>query len=102
MGCSYKFCSCQEVRASLTEEVIQRGSEERELDELRRSFIEEKGFTTVEMWQCEGCRLYNTTTNVKLHISRTDDKLQITSSWKEQIKEPSLTTFNATLKYLEI
>ena len=68
MGCFYHFCPCQELRPSLTEEDIKRGSRRKELDELRRSYIQEKNFTVIEMWECEWWRLYKTTTNVKLHI----------------------------------
>ena len=42
MGCLYHFCPCQELRPSLTEEDIKRGSRRRELDELR---IETKLYT---------------------------------------------------------
>ena len=68
MGCFYHFCPCQELLSSLTEEDIKRGSRRRELDELRRSYIQEKGFTVIEMWECEWWRLHKTTSNVKLHI----------------------------------
>ena len=68
MGCFYLFCPCQELRPSLTEKDIKRGSRRRELEELRRGYIQEKGFTVIEMWECEWWRLYKTTTNVKLHI----------------------------------
>ena len=50
IGCFYHFCPCQELRPSLTEEDIKRGSRRRELGELRRSYIHEKGFTFIEMW----------------------------------------------------
>ena len=53
MGCFHHFCPCQELRSSLTEEDIKRGSRRRELDEMRRSYIQEKGFTVFEMWECE-------------------------------------------------
>ena len=53
--------SCQELRPSLTEEVFKRGNKKRELDELRRSYKEEKSFTVSEMWECEWWRLYKTT-----------------------------------------
>ena len=53
MGCFYHFCPCQELRLSLTEEKIQRGSKKRELDALRRHYIQEKGFKVIEMWECE-------------------------------------------------
>ena len=68
MGCFYHFFPCQELRPPLTEEDIKRGSRKRELDELRRSFIQEENFTVIEMWEGEWWRLYKTTTNVKLHI----------------------------------
>ena len=68
MGCFYHFCPCQELRSSLTEEDIQRGSKKRELDALRRHYIQEKGFKFVEMWECEWWKLYKTTNTVKQHI----------------------------------
>ena len=68
MGCFYYFCPCQELHPSLTEEDIKRGSRKRELDELRRSYIQEKCFTVIEMWECEWWRFCKTTTNVKIHI----------------------------------
>ena len=68
MGCFYHFCPCQELRPSLTEEDIQRGSKKRELDALRRHYIQEKGFKVREMWECECWRLYKTTKIVKQRI----------------------------------
>ena len=68
MGCFYHFRSCQELRPSLTEDDIKRGSRRRELDELRRDYIQQKGFNVIEKWECEWWRLYKTTTNDKLHI----------------------------------
>ena len=68
MGCFYHFCPCQELCPSLTEEDIQRGSKKRELNALRRHYIQEKGFKVIEMWECEWWRLYKTTKTVKQHI----------------------------------
>ena len=51
-----------------TEEVIKRASKKRDLDELRRDYIQEKSFTVIEMWECEWWRFYKTATFVKLHI----------------------------------
>ena len=68
MGCFYHFCSCQELRPSLTEEEIQCGCKTRELYALRRHYIQEKGFKVIEMWECERWRLYKTTKTVKQHI----------------------------------
>ena len=68
MGCFYHFCSCQELRPSLTEEDIQRGNKKGELDALRRHYIQEKSYKVIEMWECEWQRLYKTTNTVKQHI----------------------------------
>ena len=70
MVCFYHFCPCQELRPSPTGEDIKRGSKRKELDELRRGYIQEEGFPVTEMWQCEWWRLYKTTTTVKLHIRK--------------------------------
>ena len=45
----YHFCLFQVVRLSLTEEGIQRGSKKREVDELKRSCMHDKGVTVIEM-----------------------------------------------------
>ena len=37
----------------LTEEDNERGSKKRELDALRRHYIQEKGYKISEMWECE-------------------------------------------------
>ena len=68
MGCFDHFWPCQELRPSLTEEDIQRGSKKRELDALRRHYIQEKSFRVIEMWECERWRLYKTSITVKQHI----------------------------------
>ena len=49
MGCFYHFCPCQELRLSVTEEDIQRGSKKRELDALRRHYIQERGFKVIQI-----------------------------------------------------
>ena len=71
IGCFYHFYPCQELRPSLAEEDIQRGSKKRELDalrKLRKHYIQEKGYRVIEMWECEWWRLYKTTNTVKQHI----------------------------------
>ena len=68
MGFFYHFCPRKELRPSLTEEDIKRGSQKRELDDLRRGYIQERDFTVIGMWECEWWRFYKTTTNVKLNI----------------------------------
>ena len=43
MGCYFLFYPCQESRASLSEEEMQRGIRKREQDELRRDYLRNKG-----------------------------------------------------------
>ena len=68
MGCFYHFCPCQELRPFLNEEDIQRGSKKRELDALRRHYIQEKGLKVIEMRVCKWWRLFKTTNAVEQHI----------------------------------
>ena len=68
MGCFDHFCPCQKLRGSLTEEDIQRGSSTREVDALRRHYIQEKGYNLIEMWECGWWRLCRTTITVKQDI----------------------------------
>ena len=68
MGCFYQYCPSQETRPSLTEEDIKRGLKKREMDQMRKQYIKEKGYNVVEMWECEWWNLYKTTTGVKEHM----------------------------------
>ena len=65
MGCFYHYCSCQEARPALIEEDIERGNKKREMDEMRKQYIKDKGYNVVEMWEGERWNLYKTTTCVK-------------------------------------
>ena len=47
---------------------MKRGSKKKELDELRRNYIQEKEFTAIEMCECEWWRLHRTTTFLKPHV----------------------------------
>ena len=49
MGCFYPYRFCQEARTSLTEEVFNLQQKKREIDELRKHYIEENGYSVVEM-----------------------------------------------------
>ena len=53
MGCFYHYCPCQEARTSPTEEDIERDNKKREMDQMRKQYIREKGYNVVEMWECE-------------------------------------------------
>ena len=68
MGCFYHYCPCQQARPSLTEEDIERGNKKREMDQMRKQYIKEKGYNVVEMWECEWWNLCKTTSCVKEHL----------------------------------
>ena len=68
MGCYYQFCSCQEVRPYLTEQDIERGNKKREMDDMRREHIKEKGYKVEEMWECDWWESFKTTDKIKNHV----------------------------------
>ena len=68
MGCYYHFCSCQEARPSLTEQDIERGNKKREMDDMRREYIEEKGYKVEEMWECDWWESFKTDEKIKNHV----------------------------------
>ena len=53
MGCYYHYCPCQEARPYLSNIDIERAVKKRQQDELRRDYIQLKGYEIVEMWECE-------------------------------------------------
>ena len=84
MGCFYHYCLCQEARRpSLSEEDIERGNKKREMDQMRKQYIKEKGVNVVEMWECEWWNLYKATTCVKKHLRES-------FSYKRPLREESL------------
>ena len=103
-GCFHHFCPCQELRPSLTEKNNQRGSKKRELEALRRHYIQEKGFKVIEMWEWERWRLYKTTNTVKQHIREHFPYRRSLAAEQllEEIKQSYLATCSAILKYLKI
>ena len=66
----YQYFPCQEARSSLNEEDIERGNKRREVDQMRKHYIKEKGCNVVEMWECEWWNLYKTTTCNKEHLRK--------------------------------
>ena len=83
MGCFYHYCSCQEARPSLTEEDIERGNKKREMNQMRRQYLKEKGYNVVELWKGEWWNLYKTTTCVKQHLTES-------FPYKRPLKEENL------------
>ena len=53
MGCYFHYCSCHEARPSLTDNEIIRKIKKREQDQMRKEYIQQKGYKIIEMWECE-------------------------------------------------
>ena len=70
MGCYYHYCPCQEASPSLADTDIERGVKKRQQDEMRREYIQQKGYQYVEMWECEWWSLYKTDVSVKCHLRK--------------------------------
>ena len=68
MGCHYDYCPCQETRPSLTDNEIMRGMKKREQDQMRKEFIQQKGYKIFEMWECKWWELYRTDATVEKHL----------------------------------
>ena len=68
MGCYFHFCPCQEARPSLTDDDIKRGTKKREMDELRKDYIREKGYSIQETWECSWWDQFNNNVDVKNHV----------------------------------
>ena len=49
MGCYFHYCPCQEARPSLTDNEIMRGIKKREQDQMRKEYIQQKGYKIIEM-----------------------------------------------------
>ena len=65
MGCYFHYCPCQEARPSLTDNEIMRGIKKREQNQIRKEYIEQKGYKIVEFWECNWSELYRTDATVK-------------------------------------
>ena len=52
MGCFFHYRPCQEARPSLTDNEIMRGIKKREQDQMRKEYIQQKGYKIIEMWEC--------------------------------------------------
>ena len=71
MGCFYRYFLCQEALLVLTEEDDQPGTKnKRELGEMRRQYNGEKGYTVVEMEECEWWKIYKTDVSIKEHLRK--------------------------------
>ena len=65
VGCYLHYCPCQDARPSLTDNEIMRRIKKREQDQMRKEYIQQKGFKIIEMWECNWWELYRTDATVK-------------------------------------
>ena len=92
MGFYFHFCPCQEARPSIIDDDIKRGTKKREMDELRKNYIREKGDTIEEMWECSWWDQFKNNVEVKNHV-RTHfpfKKLLSASSLVQNIRNETL------------
>ena len=68
MGCYYHYCPCQEARPSLTDTNIERGVKKRQQDEMRRDYVQQKGYEIVEMLEYEWWSLHKTDAPVRSYL----------------------------------
>ena len=91
MGCYYHFCSCQDARPSLTEQDIERGNKKREMDDMRREYIKEKGYKVEEMSKCDWWESFKTNDKIKNHVrTHFPYKRPLSQTPLAKIKEGSL------------
>ena len=102
MGCYYHYCPCQEARPSLTDTDIERRKKKRQQDEMRKDYIQQKGYQIVEKWECECWSLYKTAdASVKSHLRENFPFKRHLSeeSRKELSMGDCLVMFNVILKF---
>ena len=68
MGCYFHYCPCQEARKSLTDNEIMKGIKKREKDQMRKVYIQQKGYKIIEIRECQWWELYRTDVTVKNHL----------------------------------
>ena len=68
MGCYFQNCPCQEARSSLTDNEIMRGRKKRDQDQMRKEYIQQKGYKINEMWECNWWELYRTDAPVRNYL----------------------------------
>ena len=70
IGCYFQFGPCQEAKVSLSEEEAHRGIRKREHDELRRDYLQSKGYKIVEIWDCKMWESVKEEKNIRNHVRK--------------------------------
>ena len=65
MVCYFHYCPCQEARPSLDDNEIIRGIKKREQNQMRKEYIQQKGYKIIGMWEWNWWKLYRTDATVK-------------------------------------
>ena len=68
MGCYFLVCPCQEARSSLTDNDIKRATKKREMDEFRKDYLREKGYSREQIWECSWRDYFKNNVDVKTHV----------------------------------
>ena len=105
MGCCFHYFPRQKARPSLTNNDTMRRIKKSEQDQMRKEYIQQKGYKNIEMWECNWWELYRTDAIVKIifeQISPISDLSAMNESCKRFGVEGCLVTFNATSKFLII
>ena len=68
MGRYYLFCQYYRTHPSFTEEEIYRDFKKRELDELRKLYIQANCYDVSEMYECDWWNMYQTDNIIKQHL----------------------------------
>ena len=65
MPCYFHYCPCQEARPSLTDNEIMRGIRKGEQDQMRKNYIQKRGYKIVDIWECNCWEIYRTDATVE-------------------------------------
>ena len=103
MGCYFHYFPCQKARPSLTDNEIMGGIKKRVQDQMRKEYIQQKGYKIIEMWDCNWWELYRIDATVKIILEQNSPISDLSAkngSCKRLRVENCLVTFNATSKFL--
>ena len=105
MGCYFHCCPCEEARPSLTDNEVMRGITKREQDQMRKEYIQQKGYKIFEKWGCNWWDINRTDPTVKVIFEQFSpiSDLSVKNSSCERFRiEGCLVTFNATSNFMNI
>ena len=68
MGGYFYYCPCQEARPSLTDNEYKKRIKKREQDQMRKEYIQHRGYKIIGMWECKWWDIYRIDGTVKNHL----------------------------------